>query len=354
VEPFKGLLLGLFFIAVGASIDFGLLLASPARIGALVLLVVAVKVGVLLAVGRYGGLPVGDRLLFAVALSQVGEFAFVLLSLAASEGVLPVSVTGPMTAVTAFSMALTPVLLTGLERFVLPRLGRSGPGREADAIDEHNPVIIAGYGRVGQIAGRLLRANRIGITVLDVDGEQVEAMKKFGMKVYYGDASRLDLLQAAGAHQAKVLVVAVDEPEKVNQIVELANRHFPHLAILARARGRTEAYDLLDHGRVEGIYRETFETAVRVGQDVLRLLGVPAYAAHRMARTFRHHDERVMRDLAEVRKQSGDQFVTAVRARMADFEQLMTAEAEGPPLQQDPGWDSEQIRTDLLEASRGS
>jgi monovalent cation:proton antiporter-2 (CPA2) family protein len=351
VEPFKGLLLGTFFIAVGASIDFGLLAESPARIAALVLLVVAVKVAVLFGVGRYGGLGTSDRLLFAVALSQVGEFAFVLLSLAASEGVLPTSVTAPMTAVTAFSMALTPLLLTGLERVVLPRLAsRAGAGRESDVVDEQNPVIIAGYGRFGQIGGRLLRANGIGVTVLDVDSEQIDAMRKFGMKVFYGDAARLDLLQAAGAEHAKVLVVAVDDPERCLDIVRLAKRHFPNLAILARARGRTEAYDLLDED-VQGIYRETFETAVRVGQDVLRLLGVPAYAAHRMARTFRHHDERVMHDLASARKDN-DQFVSKVRERIADFEQLMRTEVEGPALPPDPGWDSEEMRQDILAANQ--
>jgi Kef-type K+ transport system membrane component KefB/Trk K+ transport system NAD-binding subunit len=351
VEPFKGLLLGLFFIAVGASIDFGLLLASPMRIGALVLAVVALKIAVLAVIGRLGGLTSRDKLIFAAGLSQIGEFAFVLFSLAASSGVLPTSVTGPMTAVTAFSMALTPVLFTVLERFVLPRMGEARIEREADAIDEHNPVIIAGYGRFGQIAGRLLRANKIGVTVLDVDSEQVDAMRKFGMKVFYGDASRQDLLHAAGAEQAKLLIVAVDDPDKALEIVHLAKRHHPHLAILARARGRTEAYDLIDAGGVDGIYRETFETAVRVGQDALRLLGIPAYAAHRMARTFRRHDERVMLELAEARKQ-GDQFVSTVRARVADFEQLLRTESEGPALPDDPGWDSEEIRTDLLEGQR--
>ncbi len=350
VEPFKGLLLGLFFIAVGASIDFGLLLDGPVRVAGLVGGVVAAKLGVLLLVARLGRLSLEQALVFAVVLSQVGEFAFVLLGFAEQNGVLPPEVTKPMTAVTAFSMACTPLLLTGLERFVLPRLTRAAPAsREADAIDERNPVIVAGYGRFGQIAGRLLRACGYGVTVLDIDTEQVEMLKKFGQKVFYGDASRRDLLHAAGAHEARLLIVAVDEPEKVEEIVDTARKHFPNLAILARARGRTEAYELLDHG-VDGIYRETFDAALRAGEDALRLLGLPAHAAHRAARSFRIHDERNLRDLAAHRHDE-QALVSRARERLRDFERLMQAEGhgraeEGPSV--DHGWDSEVIREAVL------
>jgi monovalent cation:proton antiporter-2 (CPA2) family protein len=350
VEPFKALLLGLFFIAIGATIDFGLLLDSPGEIGALVAVVVAIKVAVLVAVARLGGLSAAEATVFAATLSQVGEFAFVLFSVGESGGVLPRAVTAPMTAVTAFSMAFTPILLTFCQRFVIPRLQRAteGDGRESDVMDEHDAVIVAGYGRFGQIVGRLLRSHKIPVTVLDVDSEQVDVLRKFGQKVFYGDASRIELLQAAGASTAKVLVVAVDDPEKAVEISRSVRRHFPHLEILARARGRTEAYDLMEVD-VTGVYRETFDTAVRTGEDTLRLLGYPASVAHRMARTFRHHDERVLRELAQHRHE-GDAFVSKVRERIAAFEQLMEQESQGPTLPEDDAWDSEVIREGVLAA----
>jgi monovalent cation:H+ antiporter-2, CPA2 family len=351
VEPFKGLLLGLFFIAVGASIDFGLLFQSPARILGLVVAVIAVKAVVLLVVARLGKLSTSHSLVFAVVLSQIGEFAFVLFGYCAQNGILPTSITGPMTAVTAFSMACTPLLLTALERWVLPRLGaHQQPERKADAIDEQNPVIIAGYGRFGQITGRMLRAYGVGVTVLEVDSDQVEMLQKFGQKTFFGDASRLELLHAAGAQEAKLIVVAVDEPEKVLEIVTTVRKHFPNLAILARARGRTEAYELHDLG-VEGYYRETFETAVKAGEDALRLLGLPSYAAHRAARTFRNADEQGLRDLA-AHRHDAELMVSKVRERLKDFEQVMTNETRGPfaGTTNDHGWDSEQIRQGILAA----
>jgi monovalent cation:H+ antiporter-2, CPA2 family len=345
VEPFKGLLLGLFFIAVGASIDFGLLVQSPVRILGLVAAVILVKLAVLLVVARAGKLSRSHSLVFAVVLSQVGEFAFVLFGYCAQNGILPTSITGPMIAVTAFSMACTPLLLTGLERFVLPRIGANQQvDRQPDAIDEQNPVIVAGYGRFGQIAGRMLRAYGVGVTVLEIDSDQVEMLQKFGQKTFFGDASRLELLHAAGAHEAKLLLVAVDDPEKVLEIVTTARKHFPNLAILARARGRTEAYELHDLG-VEGFYRETFETAVKAGEDALRLLGLPAYAAHRAARTFRHADEQGLRELAAHRHDQA-MLVSKVRERMKDFEQLMQSETRGPiaGTSGDHGWESRSAR----------
>jgi monovalent cation:proton antiporter-2 (CPA2) family protein len=344
VEPFKGLLLGTFFMAVGASIDFAVLAEAPASIAGLVLGVVLLKLLVLLGVARLGRLSWSQALIFAAVLCQVGEFAFVLLGYAEQSGVLPHDLTGPLTAVTAFSMAATPLVLRAVERWLLPRLGAVAPPREHDVVDEHPAVIIAGYGRFGQIAGRLLRATGRSVTVLDIDSEQVEMLKKFGQKVFYGDASRVDLLHAAGAQEARVLVVAVDEPEKVAEIVETARKHFPHLHILARARGRTEAYGLLDQ-EVAGVYRETFDAALRAGADALRLLGVPAHAAHRVARTFREHDERSLRELAAVRHDEQG-LVTRARERLRDFERLMAAEGhhqDGEVLT-DRGWDSEPLR----------
>lgn len=195
---------------------------------------------------------------------------------------------------------------------------------------------------LGQVTGRLLRAFGYGVTVLDVDSEQVELLGRFGQKVFYGDASRLDLLPAAGAGEAKVLIVAVDAPEKVAQIVDTAHNHFPHLAILGRARGRTEAYDLLDR-EIEGVYRETFDTAVHTGVDALRLLGVPAHAATRAGVAFRRADEASIAELRRHRGE-GEAFVTEVRERMRDVEEVLRADRERLAELDDDAWEGDRLR----------
>ncbi|MEZ4234965.1 MAG: cation:proton antiporter [Myxococcota bacterium] len=233
------------------------------------------------------------------------------------------------------------------KRVVLPRVGtREAVEREPDAIEERNPVLVAGYGRFGQIVGRLLSSHGLRVTLLDIDSEQIDVVRKFGFEVYYGDASRLDLLHAAGAAEAKVLVVAVDEPEKALEIVHTARKHFPNLAILARATGRTEAYELHELG-VEGFYRETFDTAVRVGVDTLRLLGMPANAAMRIGQTFAALDEAFLEEMAEHR---GDQaaLISKARDRVRELERVMQAEHGGTAVDPDPAWDSEALRRAIL------
>lgn len=346
IEPFKGLLLGLFFISVGVSIDFGLLVDAPGTLLGLLAGVIVVKIAVLALLARAFGAVRDQGAIFAVALAQVGEFAFVLFSFAGQSGVLPDDVTRPLVAVTALSMAASPLLLALNERLVLPRLRREKRvERESDVEDEHNPVIIAGFGRFGQVCGRFLRANGVGATVLDADVEQIEILRRFGQKVFYGDASRLDLLRAAGAGTAKILVVAVDEHAKVVEIIHTAHKHFPHLTILARARGRTEAYELLDLG-VEQVYRETFDTSLRLGQDALRVLGAHAHLAHRAARTFHQYDEQSVRLLAALRNDQA-QLVKTARERIAALEETLQNDRAGHRGFPDHGWDSEAIREGL-------
>jgi CPA2 family monovalent cation:H+ antiporter-2 len=350
VEPFKGLLLGLFFIAVGASIDFAVLGDAPvAVLGALVGVMLA-KALVLGLIARWEGLSAVQGSLLALALPQVGEFAFVLFNFAAGNGILPESVTAPMVAVTAFSMAATPFLFTLHERVIAPRLagGSAGPAREHDVQDDHDPVIIAGFGRFGQITGRMLRNHGIGVTVLDVDSEQIDMIRRFGQKAWYGDASRLDLLRAAGAATAKVLVVAIDDHEKSLEIVHTAHTHFPNLAVLARARGRTEAYELIER-HVTGVYRETFDTAVRVAGDVMRLLGTPAHAAHRAVRLFKEHDEAAMIELGTFREEEA--YVNRIKERLRDVERVLRADHEGQQHPPAHGWaDEAERRANLPES----
>jgi len=348
IEPFKGLLLGLFFIAVGASIDFGLVAARPGLVSGLVGGLVGVKLLVLLVLGRAFRMGLDQNLLFAFALAQTGEFAFVLFSFATQSGVLTADVASPLIAVVALSMALTPLLMLVNEKILQPRVGtREADGRSADAIDEENRVIIAGFGRFGGIVGRLLRANGVGATVLDLDSDHVELLRRLGFKVFYGDASRHDLLHEAGAASAELLVVAVDDPEKVLEIVETAKRHFPNLGILARAGNRGDAYDLLDAG-LEGVYRETLETALRTGTDALSRLGFRRYQARRAARTFLRHDERALRELALTRH---DRNVHLTRSRQAiqDLEEILLEEIEAPlDTSVDAAWDATSRRQEFM------
>lgn len=353
VEPFKGLLLGLFFIAVGASVDFRLIAASPSTVAGLVLGVVAVKFVVLAALGRAFRLATDQWLLLAFALCQVGEFAFVLIAFASQLGLLDAAASGPLVAVVAISMALTPVLLTLNERLVQPRVGTpERPARDADAIDERHPVIVAGFGRFGQVVGRLLTASGLGATVLDLDSDRVDLLRRMGLKVFYGDASRHELLHAAGAESARLLVLALDSPEKTLELVHTARKHFPHLTILARAFDRRDSYELMDAG-VDHVYRDTLDTSLRMGVDALHLLGVRRYHAHRAAGTFRRHDEESVRLMREMR---GDHaaYLGAARERIADLERILLADLEGGPLDRDAGWDAESLRQDALRGLPGT
>ena len=339
IEPFKALLLGLFFIAVGASIDFAQVAANPRLVVSLVAGLIVVKFLVLLVLGRIFRMSFDQNLLFAFALAQGGEFAFVLFSFATQQGVLGIDQTTPLVAVVALTMALTPLLMLVNEKLIQPRFGtRERAAREPDAIDEANPVIIAGYGRFGTIIGRLLRANGVEATVLDLDSDHVEMLRGFGHKVFYGDASRLDLLRAAGAEHARVLVVAVDDPERILEIIEIARKHFPQLTVLARAVGRTHAYELIEDG-VDRVYRESLDSSIRVGVDVMGILGVPAYEAHRRGRMFRRHDERALREMAGSR---ADQkaYVHSVRQQTEELERILRSDERTFHPEDDAAWDT--------------
>jgi monovalent cation:proton antiporter-2 (CPA2) family protein len=347
IEPFKGLLLGLFFIAVGASIDFGLVAQQPSVMAALVLGLVAFKFAVLYTLGFVHKMGSDQRFLFAFALAQGGEFAFVLFSFATGHGVLPKAMAEPLMAVVALSMALTPLLLLINERLVQPRFGtKERQEGAADVVDEDNPVIIAGFGRFGGIVGRLLVANGIEATILDIDSDHVEVLRKLGFKVFYGDASRHDLLEAAGAERARLLVLAIDDQDRELEIIELVQKRFPHLSILARASNRQHAYELLDAG-VDHVYRETLDTALRAGADALRMLGFRGYEALRAARTFRHHDEAALKDLAELRHDT-KVYLRHARQSIEELEALLRAELEAKHEQEvDAAWDTDSIRRDL-------
>lgn len=323
IEPFKGLLLGLFFITVGAQINFKILLAEPLTIVGLLVGLVALKAAIIFALGTLIRLEVGNRITFALLLAQGGEFAFVLFGFMISEEVLPRSITERFTLVVALSMVVTPLLVMLNELVIQPRLRAGQVKRDEDVPDEEHAVIIAGLGRVGSIITRFLLSQGIKATVLDHNPDQVEFMRRFGLKSFYGDASRLDLLESAGAGKARLLIVAVDEPEKANQIVEMARHNYPHLKIVARARGRQDALPLFRMG-ADAVVRETFDGAMQMSRHALELLGTRPYTARRAANNFRAYDRDMIDRQAKMDFESLDEAerVRIIRAAHEELESL--------------------------------
>jgi glutathione-regulated potassium-efflux system protein KefC len=305
IEPFKGLLLGLFFIAVGMSIDFAVVLAQPLLVAGIVVGFLALKALVLWAMARTMPIPLAERPPFVVLLTQGGEFGFVVFQTAAGSGVMDAGTASLLIAAVAISMLLTPLLLVVTDRWWVRHLAAHAtpPGVETISEPQAAPVIIAGFGRYGQIVGRLLYANGFKSTVLEHDAEAVEALRRFGWPVFYGDATRLDLLRTAGAASATVLVLAIDDVEQSVEVAKLAREHFPHLLIVARARNVQHYYELRKLG-VELIERETFESALRSGRSVLERLGFQPHQARTMALRFRRHSLEL---LERMRAHQGDE-----------------------------------------------
>jgi monovalent cation:proton antiporter-2 (CPA2) family protein len=355
LEPFKGLLLGLFFLSVGAQIDFAVIAERPLLIAGLVIAVVLGKLLVLYALARLFGLDRPARWLLAFSLSQVGEFAFVLLTFGVSNQVFGKELTGPLVAVVALSMVTTPLLLIALERLVLPRLVRDGsPERPADPIvSQDSPVIIAGFGRFGQVVGRMLRANRIPCTVLDLDPNMVEVLGRIGFKVHYGDASRPELLHAAGCDRARLFVLAVDDMETSTKIAEHLQHTYPDLPVLARARNRQHYYELSRLG-VATIYRETFGSAVELATETLRRLGVRAYTAQRIAAAWRQHDERALQQLSTLWGGDESLYFAQAKRSMAEAERLLSTESPTVFAEVEAEWDNDSLRDEVLEAVRAA
>jgi monovalent cation:proton antiporter-2 (CPA2) family protein len=330
IEPFKGLLLGLFFIAVGAGIDFALMRSEPFTIAGLVAALIAIKFVILFLLSRLFKIQTPDGILFATALAQVGEFAFVLLQFSVDSRVLTAAQSSTFVAVVALSMAVTPLLFMVHAKWVQPLFAkRIGTPREPDKIEaEDHEVIIAGMGRFGTIVARILRSNGIGATVLDHDADQIEVMGKLGVKVFYGDASRLDLLHAAGAAKAKIFVIAIDDAKKRLELVETLQRHFPHLKIFARAEGRADAYELQKRNIVHD-YRETVGSSIEMGVGILRAMGMRAHHAYRVGRRFRFYEDKNVRELAQFWDDDVAYFNES-RNRIAEMEKMFAADKIEP------------------------
>jgi glutathione-regulated potassium-efflux system ancillary protein KefC len=327
IEPFKGLLLGLFFIAVGMSIDFKVVMQQPLLIAAIVFAFLALKAGVLWGMGRAMPLPKPERPVFIILLAQGGEFGFVVFQTAAQAGVIDAPTSSLLVAAVAISMLLTPLLLVAADKWWIPLLAQHKQV-QMDEIHEpqHAPVIIAGFGRYGQIVGRLIFANGIAATVLDHDAEQVEGVRRFGWPAFYGDATRLDLMRTAGADQAHVLVVAIDDVEQSLKVVDMAKEHFPHLHIVARARNVTHYYGLRERG-VTLIERETLDSALMSGRSVLELLGWQPHQARNLALRFRKHSIELLEEM-RLHQENEDQLIAVAKQGRQQLEQLWAKERE--------------------------
>lgn len=325
LEPFKGLLLGLFFTAVGMSVDFSVLLGQPLLVLALVSALLAIKIGILYMLGRFFWIPRGQQVLFAFLLSQGGEFAFVVFGAAESAKIFSAQTASLLIVVVALSMVATPLLLVLYDKLIAPRL-REPKQRPHDRIEpQESPIIIAGFGRFGQIIGRMLLANRIRPTVLDHDPDQVDLLRKFGFKVFYGDATRRDLIRAAGAATAKILVVAIDDIEDSLKLVDIARRDFPHLTILARARNVTHYYDLMDRG-VTIMERETFEASLQLGGKVLQELGYDQERVQHVVEKFRAHNLKTLQAVYPYYKDQ-HQMISMAKQGRKELEDMFASDA---------------------------
>jgi monovalent cation:proton antiporter-2 (CPA2) family protein len=326
IEPFEGLLLGFFFISIGMSANLGLALGHPGMVAASLAVLVAVKVAVGFFLGLIKRKALPSALRFSLALPEGSEFSFVLFGVAVGSGVLAQDQADMATLVVALSMVVTPILFAASERLAIPRLGR-GARRQPSAepiSTPPTPVIICGFGRMGQIVGRILRAQKIPFTALDQNPAQISVVGRFGTKVYFGNPAREEVLRAAGAETARILVVALDDIDATLRTAETAKRHFPNLTILARARNRRHAHLLMDVG-IAGIVRETFFSSLRLTEMVLEGLDIEPDSARRVTELFREQDERI---LVETHVIAGDEQQLIQSTQQAAQELLDILEAD--------------------------
>lgn len=352
IEPFKGLLLGVFFISVGASIDFSLIASKPTVIVGVVLGLMALKAAILFVLGHFGKLGLDQRMLFSLSLAQGSEFAFVLLGLGITSGVLTNDVAQLLVASVALTMALTPLVMIFEEKVLRPRFGTlEAEEREADAMEEHAPVILAGVGRFGNFVARLLRHQNVGVTVIDNDSEHIDFLRRLGMKAFYGDASRHDLLDAAGASEAKLLIITLNEEEEIARLIDIARKHFPNLRIMSRALSRNHQYELIEDGIEDAVHQHA-GSAIDLAESALVRLGFRAHAASRAARAFAKHDQQSTIELAGLHRDS-ETYESRVRERISEIENLFKKDREGTAGHVDSTWDTQRLRKDLANDDQG-
>jgi len=348
IDPFKAILLGLFFISVGASINFGLVLDNPLNILVLVLLLIVAKAGVFMILARVFKLDWSQNLLFSLSLAQGGEFAFVLFGFTLQQQVLPTELINILVVVVAISMLITPVLMIINEKLLQPLFQTEEADIKPDQVQgEDSDVIIAGFGRFGQVVGRLLNANNIRTTVLDHNPTHIEMVRKFGFKVFYGDASRLDLLDAAGIADIKLLVIAVDDAETALGIATMVHEHYPEVKILARAIDRSHLYELLNIGVTDSV-RDTLHSSLEMGAKALQILGFRAYQARRAARIFQQHDQKAIEDLRPLWEDRKSYIVKSRQSR-EDLEKILQTENLDYSSEEEKAWDTTSLSEEIKE-----
>ncbi len=341
IDPFRGLLLGLFFMTVGAGINFALLFDNILTVVGLTLGLIALKAGVLLVLARIFKVGGSDKFLFGLGLAQAGEFGFVLLSFTVTSKVIPQSVADQLLLIVALSMLLTPALFILYERVIVPKF-TDDQERDADTIDEPGEIIIAGHGRVGGVVHRMLRAAGYKPTVLDYSAAQLEAMRTFGIKAFFGDATRPDLLHAAGIDKAKLVIVAIDGREQITEMVRYIVQNHPHVHVIARAVTRHHVYDLYAAG-CRDIIRETFDSSLRIGRSAYEALGMHPFDAEQNVRNFANEDRKIIAELAEVYDpdippHENTAYVERTRALMEAREAALFGKQSAFTTRTDRGW----------------
>jgi voltage-gated potassium channel Kch len=336
IMPFKGLLLGLFFLAVGMSINTQILYERPLMMASIVVGMVLIKFLVIYAISRPFKLTSRESVLNGILLSQGGEFAFVLFNQASQGQLLDATQTALAGGAITLSMLTTPLLL-GLHDLLFKPESETKP--PADTIEsEGHPVIIAGFGRMGQIIARLLNTLKIGSTVIDHSPSHIDYVRKFGQKAYYGDATQMAILEAGGIARAKLLVVAIDDPESVSRLVKEVRRHYPNLPLIVRARDRSHAYELLDSG-ITQIERESFAGALAMGQEALKTLGIAPYHAHRLVQRFKKYDLELLEQNYQFHKDE-KQIISRAREARAQLEKLFEQDHVTLKSQSNEGWNT--------------
>lgn len=351
LEPFKNLMLGLFFMAVGASINFIVIANSPLEIGGILVAIIILKGIVLYITGHIFKLKLDQKLLLTCSLAQIGEFAFVLLSFAFGLNILEQEQMDMMLVITALSMSLTPIIGIINERFILPRIGtKESVKRPMDHIAKTQKIILVGFGHFGSTIGRFLRSHGVEATILDHDSNRVDFLRKMGFEVYYGDATRLDLLESAGIAEAKIVICATNKISVSKAIGKIIKEKYPHVEFMIRTKNRYDAYELLNLGN-ENIYRESLETSLTLAKDVLSKMGFRKYTLNRQVQNFIKYDEDSLRRLSQEPKDEKN-YIFKAKKELEQQEKFLNEDFKRGIVEYDNHWDSEHIRKALNKTKK--
>jgi Trk K+ transport system NAD-binding subunit len=351
IDPFKGLLLGLFFISVGAGINFSLLINEPATIIFFVLLLIVIKFTILLILGRVFRLKKGFEFLFAFLLAQSSEFSFVLISFSKQNQLFDERTSAVLLLVVTLSMAISPLLLIFNDKAVSPILARWQNKLEYDVIDEEeNPVILAGFGRFGLVVGRMLLANKIKVTILDNNPTNVELLRKYGFKLYFGDVTRPQMLEKAGIEKARMLILSMAESDDALKVAKYVREKYPHVRILARAKDIFHSFEFFKIN-VRTVKQEVFDSANELSAEALHHLGYTRYEAYRMARTFKHHEEQITDALYKHWLDDPNRFMEETRRFSEQVSETLQAEKDYLIHESECAWDIDSLKEEALSDS---